>query len=198
MNSDRVFFSKTNTKYMNFSLLAGGEKCPSPGGRTRDDRRSTRGTTAVKLKVPERDYRRRSRNRNVDRTANGARPTLRAFHDVSGTHHGFEIVRRLRLSLDARPLVVLAHAWASSYKSEELSDYYWGVHADEAGFTLAEYEAEGGIGWEAGLRTSYYLTKSMRLALSANYERLQHSVALSPMVEDEHVLGYFAGVAWQF
>ena len=85
-----------------------------------------------------------------------------------------------------------------SYKSAELSDYYWGVHADEAAFMLPAYEAEGGIGWEAGLRTSYYLTKSMRLAVSANYERLQHSVAVSPLVEEEHVLGYFAGMAWQF
>ena len=38
----------------------------------------------------------------------------------------------------------------------------------------------------------------MRLALSANYERLQHSVARSPLVEDDHVFGYFAGLAWQF
>ena len=42
--------------------------------------------------------------------------------------------------------------------------------------------------------TSYYLTKSMRLAVSANYERLQHSVALSPLVEENYVLGYFAGI----
>ena len=34
--------------------------------------------------------------------------------------------------------------------------------------------------------------------MSANYERLQDSVAMSPLVEDDHVLGYFAGVAWQF
>jgi outer membrane scaffolding protein for murein synthesis (MipA/OmpV family) len=34
--------------------------------------------------------------------------------------------------------------------------------------------------------------------VSANYERLQHSVAMSPLVEDEQVLGYFAGMAWQF
>ena len=70
--------------------------------------------------------------------------------------------------------------------------------ADEATFLLPEYEVEGGLGWEAGLRTSYYLTKSIRLAVSANYERLQHSVAMSPLVEDDQVLGYFAGMAWQF
>jgi outer membrane scaffolding protein for murein synthesis (MipA/OmpV family) len=85
-----------------------------------------------------------------------------------------------------------------SYKSAALSDYYWGVHEDESSFLLPAYEADGGLGWEAGLRTSYYLTKSVRLAVSANYERLQHSVAMSPLVEDKQVLGYFAGMAWQF
>ena len=46
--------------------------------------------------------------------------------------------------------------------------------------TLPAYHANGGVGWEAGLRTSYYLTKNTRLAVSVNYERLQDSVALSP------------------
>jgi outer membrane scaffolding protein for murein synthesis (MipA/OmpV family) len=38
----------------------------------------------------------------------------------------------------------------------------------------------------------------MRLALSANYERLQYSVTRSPIVSEPYVLGYFAGLAWQF
>jgi outer membrane scaffolding protein for murein synthesis (MipA/OmpV family) len=42
------------------------------------------------------------------------------------------------------------------------------------------------------------VTKSVRLAVSANYERLPQSVSLSPLVEDKEVLGYFAGLAWQF
>jgi hypothetical protein len=57
---------------------------------------------------------------------------------------------------------------------------------------------DGGINWEAGLRTSYYLSKNLRAAVSANYERLHHSVALSPIVERPYVFGYFAGLAWQF
>jgi outer membrane scaffolding protein for murein synthesis (MipA/OmpV family) len=38
----------------------------------------------------------------------------------------------------------------------------------------------------------------VRIAVSANYERLQQSISLSPLVEDKEVLGYFAGMAWQF
>jgi outer membrane scaffolding protein for murein synthesis (MipA/OmpV family) len=38
----------------------------------------------------------------------------------------------------------------------------------------------------------------MRLAMSLNYEQLQHSIANSPLVKDDHVLGYYAGLAWTF
>jgi hypothetical protein len=85
-----------------------------------------------------------------------------------------------------------------SWKSAALSDYYWGVHADETSLSLAGYEARGGLGWEAGLRGNYYLTKSLRVAVSANYERLQHSIAMSPLVRQDYVFGYFAGLGWQF
>jgi outer membrane scaffolding protein for murein synthesis (MipA/OmpV family) len=72
------------------------------------------------------------------------------------------------------------------------------VHTDEILPTLQGYEVDGGIGWEAGVRASYYITKSMRFALSANYERLQYSVTQSPIVAEPDVIGYFAGLAWQF
>ena len=72
------------------------------------------------------------------------------------------------------------------------------MHEDEDSATLQSYEAKGGLGWLGGLRASYYLNKSLRLAVSANYERLQHGIAISPLVEQNHVFGYFAGLGWQF
>ena len=54
------------------------------------------------------------------------------------------------------------------------------------------------MGWHAGLRTNYYVTKHLRAALSVNYERLQTSVADSPLVKDDYVLGFFGGFAWTF
>ena len=191
VNSDRAFFSKTNTKYINFSYLGGGIQGPAvdPGSGSLVDR-------PVKFKPPKRDY---AIEAGFEMLMDGewGMAALRAFHDVSGTHHGYE------LSADygfrwVRGRWAVAPAVGVSYKSAKLSDYYWGVHSDEATFLLPEYEVDGGLGWEAGLRTSYYVTKSIRLALSANYERLQHSVSLSPLVEDKEVLGYFAGMAWQF
>jgi outer membrane protein len=191
VNSDRAFFGKTNTKYINFSYLGGGTVGPAvdPG---------TGGLVAqpVKFKPPKRDY---AIEAGVEMLMDGewGMAALRAFHDVSATHGGYE------LSADygfrwVRGRFSVSPSLGVSYKDAALSDYYWGVHADEATFLLPAYDVEGGFGWEAGLRTSYYLTRSLRLAVSANYERLPHSVSMSPLVEDEEVLGYFAGFAWQF
>ncbi|HEY6123470.1 MAG TPA: MipA/OmpV family protein [Steroidobacteraceae bacterium] len=202
VNSDRVFFGKTNVKYVNFTRLAGGAQVafappPSPplpanpaGGP------SVAEAVPQELKVPDRDY---AIEMGLEMLMDGewGQATLRGFHDVSQTHKGFEIsadysYRWTHGRFSLSPSVGLA------YKSDKLSDYYWGVNPKEAGQTLVPYEASGGVDWNVGLRTSYYLTKSVRLAISGDYEKLHDSVALSPIVEDDHVIGYFAGVAWQF
>jgi outer membrane protein len=191
VNSDRAFFGKTNTRYVNFALTSSGTAVPLPPAAP-----GTGFAQSLELKVPKRDY---AVEVGLEMLLDGewGQSTLRAFHDVSGTHRGYEIsadysYRFTRGRFSVAPSVGVA------YKSAKLSDYYWGIHADEVGPTLFGYEADAGIGWEAGLRGSYYLTKRMRLAISANYERLQDSVADSPIVERPYVLGYFAGVAWQF
>jgi outer membrane protein len=202
VNSDRVFFGKTNIKYVNFTRLAGGSTVPlaptagpdngSAGGPSFEPA----APPPQAIRVPDRDY---AIELGLEMLMDGewGQATLRGFHDVSQTHKGFEISadyawRWTRGRLSLSPSVGIA------YKSDKLSDYYWGVNPLEAGSTLVPYEASGGVDWNVGLRTSYYLTKSVRLAVSGDYERLHDSVALSPIVEDDHVIGYFAGVAWQF
>jgi outer membrane protein len=191
VNSDRVFFGKTNTKYVNFMRATGGAAQPIADPTTGEliD-------TPQPLKIPDRDY---AIEMGLEMLFDGewGQAALRGFHDVSNTHEGFEIsadysYRWTHGRLSLSPSVGLA------YKSDEFSDYYWGITGKEAGNTLMAYQADGGIDWNVGLRSSYYLTKSTRLAISANYERLHDSVALSPIVADDHVIGYFAGVAWEF
>jgi len=196
LNSDRAFFGKTNTRYVNFQMTSGGGQVPivgppSPGGGP-----GAGVVPPVELEVPDRDY---AVELGLEMLLDGewGEATLRAFHDVSGTHGGYEIsadygYRWIRGRFSIAPSIGV------SYKSTALSDYYWGVHADEVLPTLQGYEVEGGFGWEAGLRTSYYVTKNVRIAVSANYEKLSDSISLSPIVAEPEVIGYFAGLAWQF
>jgi MipA family protein len=190
VNSDRAFFGKTNTRYVNFALTQGGTAVPIDAAPGSED------SPSLELKVPKRDY---AVEAGLEMLLDGewGQSTLRAFHDVSGTHRGYEVSADYSYRF-TRGRFSLAPSVGVAYKSARLSDYYWGVHSDEVRRTLFEYEADAGIGWEAGVRTSYYLTKRLRLAVSANYERLHHSVADSPIVERPYVFGYFGGLAWQF
>jgi MipA family protein len=196
LNSDRAFFGKTNTRYVNFTLTGSGDKIPISGRPGPSGGQDPGGVEPTALKVPDRDY---AVELGLEMLLDGewGHATLRAFHDVSNTHEGYEIsadysFRWVRGRFSIAPSVGIA------YKSPELSDYYWGVHADEVLPTLQGFQIDGGIGWEAGIRTSYYLTKSLRLAVSANYEKLTDDIASSPLVAEPYVLGYFAGLAWQF
>src|SRR4029078_5745627 len=71
-----------------------------------------------------------------------------------------------------------------SYKSAQMNDYYWGVHANEASNRLPEYHPGSGVNLEGGLVPNYSLPPHLRFALSVNYERLADEIAASPLAED--------------
>jgi hypothetical protein len=85
VNSDRAFFAKTNTKYINFSYMGGGVLGPAvdPGTGSLVDQ-------PVKFKPPKRDY---AIEAGVEMLMDGewGMAAFRAFHDVSGTHGGYEL-----------------------------------------------------------------------------------------------------------
>jgi outer membrane protein len=193
VNSDRAFFSKTNTRYVTYSVMAGGNfsmlSNPQTGAPLTP-------VEALPLSPPKRSY---AIEAGVEALFGGdwGQASLHAFHDVSKTHNGYELAADYSYRFTHGRLSI-SPSVGVTWKSAALSDYYWGVHKNEQSVTLAGYEAHSGLGWEAGVRGNYYLTKSVRLAVSANYERLQHSIARSPLVSQDYVLGYFAGVGWQF
>ena len=178
VNSDRVFFGNADTRFVSFDLAG------------------TPLSEAVEFKVPDRDY---AVELGVEMLSDGPWGALQlsAFHDVSGTHEGYELYanysygwRNQRLYIE--PSVGL------SYKSADLNNYYWGVTEDEAGVVVAPYEAEAGLNWHARLMVGYQLSRHWGLSLAAEYERINDEAAASPIVKEHDVLGYFAGVAYRF
>ncbi len=192
VNSDRVFFGKTNSRYVSFAYQGvGASFAPLTDAST-----GLVVPAPVLVQPPKRDY---AIEAGVETLFDGAwgAATLRAFHDVSDTHRGFEVSADYQYRV-TRGRLSFAPSLGVAYKSARLNDYYWGVHLDEANPGLPAYRAHAGFGWEAGLRANYYVTKKLRFALSANYERLQSSVADSPLAARDHVFGYFSGLAWTF
>jgi outer membrane protein len=177
-NSDRVFFGKTSVRFVSVSTTGAPLSVPT------------------QLVVPDRNY---AVELGVEYLADGkwGKMTLAGFHDVSHTHNGlageFEYAYpwyRGRWSVE--PNVALR------FKSSALNDYYWGVRVSEANAALPAYRAGSGINWRAGVRSSVYLTRSWRVAVGVDYERLSGAVADSPLTKVSDVLGWFAGVAYQF
>lgn len=201
VNDDRVFFGKTNTRYVNFAYAGNGVTTalppPTPaGGPGTPGVGNQNPTPPVEVDPPDRDY---AVEAGVESLLDGdwGSAELRAFHDVSGTHGGYELSVHYSRRWTAGRLSI-APTLGVSYKSARMNDYYWGVHADEASDALPEYHAGAGVNFDGGLVTNYYLTRHLRLALSVNYERLADTIASSPLAEDDYVIAYFSGIAWTF
>lgn len=178
INSDRVFFGKTDTRFVSVDLA----------GAPLD--------VAVNFKPPDRDY---AVELGLELLADGAWGALQltAFHDVSGTHDGFELYADYSFGWRDQRLYIEPSVGAS-YKSADMNNYYWGVTPEEAGVVAFPYEADAGLNWHARLMVGYQLSRHWGMSLVAEYERLNSEAAASPIVEDDSVLGWFAGVSWRF
>jgi outer membrane protein len=204
VNDDRVFFGKTNTRYVNFAYAGNGVTAALPPPPTGGDGNnpgppglgSQDSPQPVQVDPPDRNY---AIEVGVESLLDGdwGAAELRAFHDVSGTHGGYELSAHYSRRWTTGRLSI-APTIGFSYKSAQMNDYYWGVHAHEANGALPEYHAGAGVNLEAGLVTNYYLTHHLRFALSVHYERLSDEIAASPLAEDDYVMAYFSGFAWTF
>ena len=177
-NSDRVFFGKTDTRFVNVDF---------DGAPLAEETEFT---------VPDRDY---AIELGVELLSDGSWGHLQmsAFHDVSNTHEGYELYLDYGYGWRAQRWYV-EPSISFSYKSADLNDYYWGVRDDEAGPVLPPYSADAGVNAHARLMLSYQLTKQWNFSLVAEYERLNDEAASSPLVEDDNVLGYFVGIGFRF
>ncbi len=178
VNSDRLFFSNTDTRFVNVDL-AGAPLAES-----------------IDFKPPDRDY---AVELGVELLTDGTWGALQvtAFHDVSGTHEGYELYADYSYGWRQQRLYI-EPSFGVSYKSADLNNYYWGVTPDEAGLVAFPYEADAGLNWHMRMMIGYQLNEHWALSLVAEHERLNDEAAASPVVKDEKLLGWFAGVSWRF
>ena len=178
VRSDRVFFGRSNTRFVNIGST--GQSLESP----------------TEITVPDRDY---AAEAGVELLSDGrwGYLQLNAFHDISGTHNGYEFDLDYGVGFRAG-LWYLRPSFGLSYKSAALNDYYWGVRPSEANEALPAYEAGAGVNTRVRLSANYFFSRNWQLNLSAEYERLNDEAAGSPIVTDQAVLGYFAGFGYRF
>ena len=176
-NSDRVFFGRTDTRIVRLANTTGQ-------------------LVEVEVRPPDRDY---AGEAGAELLAGGdwGRLQVAAFHDVGGTHRGYEVAADYGYGF-RRQRWYFEPGIGVSFKSRRLNDYYWGVQEDEANAALPAYAAGAGANLSLRLLGSYQLTPNWAAAVVLEYERLGGEIAGSPIVRDEYVTGFFAGVGYRF
>lgn len=177
INSDRVFFSKTNTRFVSIS-------------------NNVNEPMLVEAEVPDRDY---AIELGVELLAEGDWGYLQAaaFHDVSGKHEGYELFAEYSYLLRKQRWVFEPSA-GLSWKSQELNDYYYGVRKSESSKVFPAYEAGAGLNWQARFKVGYQLNRHWMALVVAEYEHLNSDAASSPIVDESSVYGAFAGLKYTY
>ena len=180
-NSDRVFFSKTDTEYI--SLFGSSGFAPALA-------------EPEPIEVPDRDY---AFEMGFELLSDGDWGFLQAaaHKDVSNTHDGYELYFNYGRTL-RRQRWFFEPSIGVSWKSDRMNDYYWGVRPEETNLVLYEYTADDGFHTHARLATSYQLSRHWTFLVAAQYERLSSEAAASPLVEDRSVKSGFAGFNFRF
>lgn len=178
INSDRVFFGRTNTKFVSVDLA--GQPLSS----------------TFEVSIPDRDY---AGELGFELLADGrwGQLQLSAHHDVSGTHNGYDVEFDYGYGWRNQRFYV-EPSFGLSFKNEDLNNYYWGVDADETNAALPEYTAGSGVNAFARLQFSYQISRNWSFSFVGEVERLNDEAAGSPIVEEQNVFGYFAGFGYRF
>lgn len=171
-NSDRVFFSKTDTDLVviNLSGQAGVLDMPV---------------------VPGRDY---AIELGLELLSDGdwGQLQLAAHRDASGTHDGYEVYVDYGHRFQHRRWL-FEPSVGFAYKSRRSNDYYWGLREHEASVLWPAYTAGAGVNQHARFAASYRVDRHWSVFAVAEVERLNAEAARSPLVAQRDLRGVFAG-----
>lgn len=85
-----------------------------------------------------------------------------------------------------------------SWQSSDLTDYYFGVDADEVRAGRAAYEADASVTPFAGVQVEYAVSRQIHLIGGVGYGRLGDEISDSPIVDGGNVGGAYMGLTYTF
>lgn len=117
--------------------------------------------------------------------------------DSLGRHDGQEVRISYAKPFDMKKLTIspyVGFAWQSS----NLTDYYFGVRADEVRAGRPAYNVNDSVNWFTGIYTNYNLDDRWTLIGGITYSWLDSEIHNSPIVDDSHTISMLAGAMYQF
>ncbi|WP_298447121.1 MipA/OmpV family protein [uncultured Marinobacter sp.] len=118
-------------------------------------------------------------------------------NDVLGVHNGYEWD------------FTYSYPWESGrwsftpfvsyvYQDSDLTDYYYGVDANEARADRPAYEPDSAAFWRAGVNTSYQATPRLLLFTNVASEHVDSEIYNSPLVDESQLVSATFGFAYLF
>ena len=183
VNSERLFFSRVGSRYIGIV-----EREQEMAGEPVEDDEP--------IEIPSRRY---AFEGGVEALIEGGGTLLylSAFHDLSGTHRGFELHADLSVPV-YRGRWLFEPAVGATWKSGRLNDYYWGMKDDEANVAFPAYEAGAGTNIHLRLAASYRISEHWQWSAVIEWEALSAAVRDSPLVEDSAQHGFHTGLGFAF
>ncbi len=206
VGGERSFFSFLNSSAISFipesiadsaepglGLDSGG---PVPSKESGDKDSGLPEPVTIRVKPPERDY---TVDGGIEWIVNldNSDLQMQLLTDISGRHKGQELWLSWSRPLDYGALK-LTPSLGFTWKSDRAADYFYGVRDDEAHQQLPAYNV--GSAWNpfARLSSSYRLNEQWSVVAVFQYERLDDTIADSPIVEDNHVTTGYLGIYYEF
>ena len=193
-NSDRVFFGKTNAKYVNFAYAGNGEIVPMTDPITGA---AVDADVQVEVVPPDRDYAIELGVEIVDRWRLGRGDAARLSRRQRHARR-IRTVGVLLAGAGSRAGCRLHLPWVSPTRAPGSTTTTGACTRTRPTSRCPSTTRTMDSIRSAACVANYHLTRNLRLALSLNYERLADDVAASPLAEESHVLAYFSGLAWTF
>ncbi len=190
VNTERAFFSGISEGLFRTTEFGAG----SPTVEQGQDSQSPEIDTTIR--IPDRDY---ALETGFEFLTNGLWGNVQGqfLADVSGVHNGYEAW--LSYSTDwIHGRLHISPAVSVHWKSQKQNDYYYGVRASEAQNGLSRYQAGSGVNTSAKLSAVYYMTERWRFFATASSENINDAAADSPLLKDDQIVSYFAGIHYAF
>jgi outer membrane scaffolding protein for murein synthesis (MipA/OmpV family) len=117
--------------------------------------------------------------------------------DTLNRHQGQQVQVGYRYNFDAGSWSISPFiSW--TYQDKKLTDYYFGVSADEATVARPEFSAGSSQWLSFGVNTAWHLTERIVLFANVGFSGSDSDVRNSPLVEESNLSQFFVGGTYTF
>lgn len=125
---------------------------------------------------------------------------LNILHDVNNVYNGFngQLAFTRRMTIAALPSTLISFSLGANWNSENLVDYYYGISKKRDPKANESYQGKQSINPYLRFALKHQLSENWRVRVQFKRVFLASGTTNSPLVKDDHVNTFFAGVTYDF